>query len=302
MAIQPGIKQAYAMFNGQKIVAVYDETTGLWTAEMTAPDVSSWNEPNHVYTVSLHAEDEAGNTTSVDSTDETYGDQLKIRVMEHTKPIAMIVSPTMNSVFGTSTQDISLELTDEGGSGLNMSTVEFKLNGVDLSSVLVWTGEGSHKTASYTAENLSDGINTITLSVIDNDGNASDVETVRFVVSTSTMTLSIETPTEGLSTNASPIDVRGTVEAPSSGGSVVGVTVNDDPVIINDGVFETTVALVDGENTIVIIATDSNGKTTSVVRHVVLDTVAPVITDVVAEATTVDSGGRIRITFRITEG
>lgn len=303
MATQPGIKQAYAMFNGQKIVAVYDESTGLWTAEMTAPDVSSWNQPNHVYTVSLHAEDDAGNTTSVDSTDETYGDQLKIRVMERTAPIATIVSPTMNSVLGDSTQDMVLELTDEGGSGINISTVSFKLNGVDLSSALVWDGDDSHKTTTYTAANLSDGINTIELSVIDNDGNESEIDEVSFVVSTSNTTLEIVGPPENLVTNDSPIEITGNVGTPDPSNPVISVTVNGDPVIIgDDGSFSATVDLEDGENTIIIMATDSEGKTTTVIRHVTLDTAAPIISDVVAEATTVDSGGRIRITFRITEG
>lgn len=36
-------------------------------------------------------------------------------------------------------------------------------------------------------------------------------------------------------------------------------------------------------------------------RHVTLDTKIPIITDVVAEATTVDSGGTIKITFKVTD-
>lgn len=43
------IKQAYAMVNGQKVVASYDEDSGLWSVETNAPSKSSWNQPDHVY-------------------------------------------------------------------------------------------------------------------------------------------------------------------------------------------------------------------------------------------------------------
>lgn len=301
MAIQAGVKQAYAMFNGQKIVATYNETTGLWTAEMTAPDLSSWTQQNHVYTVSLHAEDEAGNTVEVTSSDPTYGDQLKIRVMEKTKPVATIMSPTENSIFNTTTQTISMELTDTGGSQLNMSTVVFKVNGTNVSSSISWSGDPSHQTASYVAQNLMDGINTVELSVTDNDGNVSNTALVRFIVSRSNISLVITKPREGAYTNVNSIEVAGTTSTPNPSNPVSQVTVNGESLLLQEGAFSTTVDLVDGENTIVIIATDSEGKTAAVVRKVVLDTAAPIITDVVAESVVVDAGGRIRITFKVIE-
>ena len=61
------------------------------------------------------------------------------------------------------------------------------------------------------------------------------------------------------------------------------------------------ITLVEGQNTITIVSTDSIGKTTTVTRHVTLDTKAPVITDVHAEAVTVDAGGRVKITFKVTD-
>ena len=56
-----------------------------------------------------------------------------------------------------------------------------------------------------------------------------------------------------------------------------------------------------GENTITIIAKDSLGKTTTVTRHVTVDTKAPIISDVEAEATTVDANSTIHLTFKIVD-
>ena len=65
--------------------------------------------------------------------------------------------------------------------------------------------------------------------------------------------------------------------------------------------FSHVITLVEGQNTITIVSTDSIGKTTTVTRHVTLDTKAPVITDVHAAAVTVTAGGQVKITFKVTD-
>ena len=106
------IKEAYIMFNDQKVVAQYDERTKTWTATTNAPANSSWSQPDHVYKVEIHAVDAANNEATMTSANPTYGDQLKIRVLEKSKPTATIVSPTQGSVLGASEQDIVLEMSD----------------------------------------------------------------------------------------------------------------------------------------------------------------------------------------------
>ena len=88
-----GVKTAYAMINGQKVVARYHEDTQRWSVETSAPAESSWSQPDHVYQITLHAEDNAGNTVEMTSSDPTYGDQLKVRVLEKTAPAATIIQP-----------------------------------------------------------------------------------------------------------------------------------------------------------------------------------------------------------------
>lgn len=302
------VAKAYAVLNGQKVNATYDEATGLWSVEMTAPAESSWSQPDHVFGVTLYAEDEAGNEATLGPSDTTYGDQLKIRVLETTKPTARITYPTPDAVLGSATQVIVLEVFDEGGSGLNMTSVVFKLNGepVDITGIF-WEETQGVKTASYTAENLSDGVNTVELFITDNDGNRSETAKVQFIISTVAPLLTVLTPFDGLVTNAASVDVTGEAAPGSESVSLTEVTVNGVSVELGepdeDGykAFSHEVQLMAGENSITVVAKDSLGKTTSVTRTITYDAEAPVISDVVTEATTVNASSMIKITFKVVD-
>lgn len=303
------VKKAYAVIDGRPVNAVYDEVTELWTVEMTAPATSSWTQPDHVYLVELHAEDQAGNVATMTASDETYGDQLKIRVLETTKPTATILYPTAMSILGSNTVEAQLKLSDEGESGINISSVVFKLNGDDKSYLLEWERDQEEDAdtkdvwvATYTIEQLNDGMNSLSLSVSDNDGNESDDSTVTFVVSTKAPTLEITSPMEGVITNGSVISIVGSTAADIQGVGISSVTVNDVPITVeDDGTFEYEYVLSEGENTITIIATDAAGNSSQVVRHVTLDTDAPIITDVTTESVVVDASGMIKITFKVVD-
>lgn len=298
------IKETYIMFNGQKVVAHYDEKTKTWTATTNAPANSSWSQPDHVYKVEIHAVDVANNEATMTSANPTYGDQLKIRVLEKSKPTATIVSPTQGSVLGASEQDIVLEMSDAGGSGLNETTVVFTVNGESHAGDLSFTDHESKRRATYHATGLNDGQNTITFRVTDNDGNVSELATTTFVVSTTAPSLTVNTPTEGLITNSNRLTVTGSTTPGSDAVTIADVKVNNASVKLSGDstkTFSHEVTLTEGKNTITVVSTDSIGKATTVTRHVTLDTKAPIITDVVAEATTVDSGGMIKITFKVTD-
>lgn len=298
------VKTAYVMFNGQKVAATLNEETGNYEATVTAPANSSWGQPNHVYLAEVHAEDNAGNAAVVDSTNGEYGDQLKIRVLEKTKPTAQITKPTEGSVLGANEQDIILVVKDAGGSGLNLTSVVFNVNGKAVAAdQLTWTdGNDGAKTATYHATGLTDGNNTVDLTITDNDGNVSDKATVNFIVSTAAPTLDVTSPVDKLVTNYPGVTVSGTAAAGSNAVTLVSVTVNGTKVTVNqDGAFSTDVALNEGDNKITVVATDSLGKATTVTRTVTLDSTVPVITDVVTEPLTVDSGKTFKITFKVTD-
>lgn len=215
------IKEAYIMFNNQKVVAQYDEKTKTWTATTNAPANSSWSQPDHVYKVEIHAVDAANNEATMTSANPTYGDH------------------------------------------------------------------------------------TITFQVTDNDGNVSNLATTTFIVSTAAPSLTVDTPTEGLITNSNKLTVTGSTTPGSSAVTIASVKVNNQSVSLTGSgtkkTFSHEITLVEGQNTITVVSTDSIGKVTTVTRHVTLDAKAPIITDVHAEAVTVDAGGRVKITFKVTD-
>lgn len=299
------IKEAYIMFNDQKVVATYNEGTKTWTATTNAPANSSWSQPDHIYPIAIHAVDVANNEATMGKDDPTYGDQLKIRVLEKTKPTATIVSPTQSSVLGSKEVDIVLEMVDAGGSGLNETTVVFTVNSQDHKGDLEFADHEGKRRATYHATGLTDGENTITFQVTDNDGNVSELATTTFIVSTAAPSPTVDTPTEGLITNSNRLTVSGSTTPGSSAVTIASVKVNNVAVdLTGDGTTKTfshEITLVEGQNTITVVSTDSIGKVTTVTRHVTLDTKAPIITDVHAEAVTVDAGGRVKITFKVTD-
>ena len=297
------IVETWAEYKGSRYNATYNDDTHLWDVDIPSGAESSYGQPNHTYPITLHAKDAAGNETVMEATDPTYSDELNIRVLEKTKPVATIVSPTQGSVLGSATQDIVMELQDAGGSGLNMASVVFKVNNIQVSSGLSWSdGTGGKKTCTYHATNLSDGSNSVSLQVTDNDGNVSDLETVTFVISTSAPTLNLTSPAEGLLTNSNKITVAGTAAAGDSNVTLQEVTVNGQAVSVGEGgAFSYEYTGTEGENTIITVAKDSLGRTTTVTRHVTVDTKAPIISEVEAEATTVDANSTIHISFRVTD-
>ena len=88
------ITRAYAVYKGQQYNASYNSGTQLWKVDIPSGAESSYGQNNHTYPIELHAFDAAGNETIMHATDGTYGDQLNIRVLEKTKPVAKIISPT----------------------------------------------------------------------------------------------------------------------------------------------------------------------------------------------------------------
>lgn len=296
------ITRAYAVYKGQQYNASYSSSTQGWSVDIPSGSESSYSQSNHTYPIEIHAFDAAGNETIMYATDDTYGDQLNIRVLEKTKPIATIKSPTQGSVLGSATQDIVMELSDAGGSGLNMASVIFKVNNIQVTQGVSWTDQGGKKVCTYHATNLSDGSNSVSLQVTDNDGNVSDVATVSFVISTQAPTLNVTAPTDNLLTNSKQVTVSGTAAAGSDAVTLAEVTINGERVSVGEGgAFSKELTLSEGDNTITIIAKDSLGKTTTVTRHVKVDTKAPVISDVEAEATTVDANSTIHLTFKVVD-
>lgn len=180
------------------------------------------------------------------------------------------------------------------------------VNGVKMlaiydSATQLWTVEGNAPADSSWSQ--PNHVYKIELSVQDNDGNTSTTAVVNFVISTTAPTLNVETPVDNILTNKTSVTVSGTAAPGSDAVTLAEVTINGEKVDVGEGgAFSKVVTgLSEGDNNIVIIAKDNLGKTTTVNRKVRVDTKAPVISDVVAQSTTVDAGGRIKITFKVVD-
>lgn len=258
-----------------------------WAATGTAPLKSSWNEPNHVYTVKTYAKDDAGNTTEYEST---------LKVVEKVAPVITPVSPTTGSTLTNATPEIVWNVTDDD-SGVDPDTI-----GITIDSGTKITGESIQKETitngykcTYTPSALDDGNHTIKFDASDHDGNAATQQSITLKIDTVPPVLNVTSPTEGLVTNNATVTVSGTTNDATS--SPVTLKVNEQVVEVEEnGSWSTEVTLSEGQNTITIVATDAAGRETTVTRHVTLDTGAPEIQQVTITPNPADAGASITIT------
>lgn len=312
------IKECYVELNGQRYKAELKDDH--YEVQVQAPAKSSWPEADHVYKLTVGATDMAGNTETVTSDDATYGNQLKLRVLETSKPTITVVSPQNASVYGDTTVHFEFELNDEGWSGIDRDNINFVVNGLKLSEIDPHTGgngyliseiessDGHQKLSlKYWLKDAHDGQCTYSLEIVDNDGNKSDKAQGNFIVATSAPTLVVDTPTDNLITNDGTVKVSGHASMTDPNVKVEGnvtINVNGNEVTAEvgpDGKFEKTVTIPDGEATVTITAKSTNGKETVVTRTVTVDKTKPVITDIVTTPLTTNVNGMITVTFKVVD-
>lgn len=294
------ISTVKAIIDGETYDLTYNSGTGRYEATISAPTASSYNESGHYYNVQVTAEDDAGNETTIDATDETFGANLQLVVKEKVAPVITITSPTEEATLTNNTPEITWTITD-ADSGVDPNTISIQIDSASaVTAGITKTPEGKGFTCSYTPAALGDGEHTITVNVSDYDGNAATAKSVTFKIDTVPPTLSVTTPAEGLITNQTTVTVSGTTNDVTS--SPVTLTVNNTPVTVqSNGTFSTQVTLSSGANTITIVATDSAGKSTTVTRHVTLDTGAPVFQSVTITPNPVDAGQTFVISVEVTD-
>jgi hypothetical protein len=287
-----------AIINGNTYNLAQNSSSGKWEATITAPSISSYNEADHYYDVTLQHANSAGTTVTVDSTDSTLGSSLQLVVQEKVAPTISITAPTSGATLTSNKPTISFTVSD-ADSGVNPDTISIKIDSGTAITSFTKTASGKNYTCSYTPTTaLSDGSHTITINASDYDGNAATAATVTFKIDTVPPTLSVTTPTDNLITNNKTVTVSGTTNDVTS--SPVTLTVNGSSVTVgSDGAFSTTVTLSEGTNTITVVATDGAGKTTTVTRTVTLDTSVPVIKSVTITPNPVDAGKTFVISVEI---
>lgn len=295
------IKSIKAVINGQSYNLTYNATKKLYEATITAPGTSSFNQPENKYGVSIEAVDTAGNVATIDRNHLALGESLKLRVKEKTAPTIGITYPGSGATLINNKPTITWTVTDND-SGVDDGTIEITIDsGAKITTGITKTEISGGYSCSYTPTTaLIDGTHTIKLNATDNDGNAAEQKTVTFKVDTVPPTLNITSPIDGLVTNKSTLEVNGITNDATS--SPVTLKVNNKAVTVEgNGSFATTISLVEGDNAITVIATDSAGKTTTITRTVVLDTKAPTISAVTITPNPVDAGATYVITVSATD-
>lgn len=266
-----------------------------FTATITAPGATSYNNAGGYYDVTVEATNTAGSVTTQTASGLAG---LKLYVREKVPPVIAIITPSAGAYVTNNKQTIVFTVTDEsGGSGINVDSVKVKLDGTEVSGV----GRVSTNQFSYTpATALSDGSHTVTINASDNDGNAATAKSVTFKVDTVPPTLNISAPANDLVTNTASVVVRGNTNDASSSPVTVKITlggVDQGAVTVaTDGTFTKTITLKEGVNTIAVTATDSAGKSSTVSRSVTLDTSKPVVKSAVITPNPVDAGASMVIT------
>ena len=289
------IQSVKATINGQEYDLTYSSGTGKWTATITAPNKSSYNQPNHYYDVTLKATDDAGNTVTKDSTDTTLGDSLKLYVKEKVAPTQSITYPTANALITNNKPTITWEVRDDD-SGVDPDSIKLTIDSnAAITTGITKTPVSGGYDCSYTpSTTLADGQHTIKVDASDHDGNASIQTSVTFKIDTVAPTLNVTSPTENFITNQSQITVEGTTNDATSSPVTVTIKLNSGNAetvsVQSNGAFSKALTLTEGENTITVVATDGAGKSTTVVRHVTLDTGGPVFKSVTITPNPVDGG------------
>ncbi|MFR3820921.1 MULTISPECIES: Ig-like domain-containing protein [Hungatella] len=302
------VKTTQAIINGVTTTLTYNSSTGKWEATITAPSKSSYNNNDgHYYPVTIKATDEAGNLTTKDDTDSVLGASLKLKVKEKVAPVSTITYPSASALITNNKPTITWKVTDDD-SGVNPDTI-----GITIDSGSKVTGSTITKTAitggyqcSYTPSTaLADGSHTIKIDASDNDGNAASQKSVAFKIDTVPPTLNVTAPVAGLITNKAACTVTGVTNDITSSPVSVTVKLNNgaaEAVAVGaDGSFSKSLTLAAGTNTITIVATDSAGKSTTVTRTVILDTVAPTIKSVTLTPNPVDAGKTYVISVEVTD-
>ena len=302
------IASARVQVNGTWHTLTYNSGNGKWEATITAPGTTSYNQAGGYYPVTVEATNTASTKTTVNTTDPTVGNSLKLVVKEKVAPVITIVSPATGAYVSNAQQPIVFTVVDEsGGSGVKLSTLALSIDGganigYQASGMSVTAITNGHSITYTPPSALSDGSHTVTINCQDNDGNAATQKSTSYTVDTVPPTLNVTSPSEGLITATPSLTVQGTTNDATSSPAAVTITLNgvdQGAVTVTAGSFSKSITLAEGANVIVVTATDLAGKTTSVTRNVTIDTTSPVISAVTITPNPADAGATVVISVVI---
>lgn len=270
------IKKVTAICNGVEQQVPYNAEQGKYVlTTFTAPSKSSYNLPDHVYVITIKAEDEAGNVATQETT---------LRVKELVKPVSVFVSPDEGALLRTTQPLITWKVTDDD-SGVNPDTIGITFdNGNKITDGITKTTiTGGYQCSYAPLDVLSQGTHTVKVDCTDHDGNVATQVSRSFVCDTVNPILTVTAPVydltkipsctfSGTATDVTTAPCRVTIKHNLY--DVIDVPVSD------SGAWTKAFTLDEGDNTFAITAYDRAGNETLINKQVKLDTIAPTIVSI----------------------
>ncbi len=177
--------------------------------------------------------------------------------VDNIPPELTLTSPASGTITRDSAVTVSGTVTDQ-------SALTLQVNGVTIPVT----------DSSFSVPvSLSEGTNVITVVATDVYNNIS-TKTLTVIKDSTPPILTLESPSNGLITKDTVVTAWGTV----ADSTAVKVTVNGTNVVVDADTFRTTLGLVEGVNTVSVMATDAAGNTTTLVGIVRLYTTPPAVT------------------------
>ncbi len=211
-----------------------------------------------------------------------------------TPPSVAVVEPAEGMVVGTVTPAI-LVTYDDALSGVDLTSLAITVDGVDLTgSCAVGPNE-----ASCIASPLEAGGHTVVVEVEvqDRAGHTNvAVKSFLLVFDAEAPVVSITAPEDGATVNTPTVEVTGTA---TDDGSVVSVVVNGVEAARTGDQFAATVALEEGFNGLLAVATDASGNEGLASGNIVLDTVPPEIRLEAPASGQMVNGATVRVAGRV---
>lgn len=301
------VKTVQAIINGQTYNLTLNSSTGKYETTINAPSVTSYNVNSmHYYPVTVKATDDAGNTATANDSDATMGSAFCLYVKETAKPTIAVTYPTTGSQLAVNAMTVTWKVRDTG-SGINPNTIELTIDGGNkITGNITKTEVTDGYNCSYAiTDALTDGSHAIKFDVSDYDGNTATQVSTAFKVDTIPPSLTLSSPANNLITNQKVVVVSGVTNDATTGIASVTVKLNDGAAtgatVNSDGSFSTSLMLVEGFNTIVVVATDGVGRTATVTRTVKYDSRAPLITNPVISPNPVTTGALFTISVNVTD-
>lgn len=173
--------------------------------------------------------------------------------------------PTPGSIINDNQPLMGASFIDPG-SGMNISTVEMRVDGFNITNLATIT---SNSVSWATPFLLTEGLHWVNVSARDLFGNYNSTEW-SFTVDTIPPFLQVLGPPDGLITNSLNIRVEGVTEVGAD------LTINGQlTMVLGNGSFSRFVGLIEGSNPIAVIATDLATNTERVDLTVIRDTIPP---------------------------